>query len=189
MGLFADLRDAVRRARSEPLEATTPEAAEPLEPEVARRRISPRALARELREEFPDHVPDDELFERAEAAGLDVQDVARALDATREPAGVDVRKVNVSALAVIDLAPLDSVRTRIKGSAFYVTDDERRKYGGPEYLLIREPDNPVDSGAVAVYGRGRKVGHLSTARAASLAPLLDALTGNAYRVTGTGTSS
>lgn len=81
------------------------------------------------------------------------------------------------------------MRTRIKGSAYYVTDVERDRYGGREYLLVREPDNAVDASAVAVYGRGRKVGHLSAARSAALAPLLDELGADAYRVTGTGTSA
>ena len=35
------------------------------------------------------------------------------------------------------LREIDLVRMRIKGSAFYVTDAERRRCGGLEYLLIR----------------------------------------------------
>ena len=53
---------------------------------------------------------------------------------------------------------------------------------------MREPDNPTDVQAVAVYGRGHRVGYLSQARAASTAPLLAQLRGDAFRVTGTGTT-
>lgn len=189
MGLFAELRDAFRRGRTgAPQGADTTAGAVAASPPPHRAQTA-RGLATGLHAEFPDRVPIDDLFGRAEAAGLDVQAVDRALDEVREATSVKVLRVRVSALTVVDLASLDSVRTRIKGSSYYVTDAERPRYGGPEYLLVREPDNAADSSAVAVYGRGRKVGHLSAARAASLTPLLDGLGADAYRVTGTGTSS
>ena len=66
-----------------------------------------------------------------------------------------------------------------------MSDRERAKYGGTEYALVREPNNPHDSDAVAVYGKGRKVGYLSAAKAAAVAPSLDAMGAGAYRVGGT----
>lgn len=52
-------------------------------------------------------------------------------------------------------------------------DRDREAYSGREYPLVREPENKHDSNAVAVYGRGRKVGYLSTAKAAGVGPELD----------------
>jgi|SRR5665647_10325 len=192
MGLLNDLRDAVRRtlaASPPPPESNADGEPGPVEPSHALRPArSAVALASELHAEYPEGVPTDVLFDRAEAARLDVQAVDRVLDGLREAARVKVRRVKVDGLRVLDLAPLDSVRTRIKGSAYWVTDGERKKYGGPEYLLIREPENEADASAVAVYGNGRKVGHISAASAARLAPLLDQLDADAFRVTGAGTT-
>lgn len=95
-------------------------------------------------------------------------------------------RLNLDGLSVVDFTSLPSVRTRIVGSAHWVSDKERRRYGGSEYLLVREPGNEHDAQAIAVYGLGRKVGHLSAAKAASLASILDRLSADAYRVTGAG---
>lgn len=89
---------------------------------------------------------------------------------------------------IVDLTRLESTRTRIKGSSHVISDSGRARSGGSEYLLMREPGNPHDANAVAVYGGGRKVGYLSAARAASTAPLLDQIGADAFRVTGTGVS-
>jgi hypothetical protein len=96
-----------------------------------------------------------------------------------------VAEIDEVALRVLDLREVAYGRHRIVGSSNYVTDDERRVYGGTSYLLVREPENTHDSNAVAVYGRGRKVGHLSAAKAAGLAPILDRLGFDAYRIGGT----
>ena len=88
----------------------------------------------------------------------------------------------------MDLSPIESSRLRIVGGAYWVTHAERNKFGGTTYLLVREPSNEHDPNAVAVYGRGRKVGHLSRAKAKALAPLLDQLEADAFGVTGEGTS-
>ena len=69
---------------------------------------------------------------------------------------------------------------RIKGSANWVTDSARAKFGGAEYLLVREPENEFDTTAVAVYGKGREVGYLSSVKAAGLAPILDPLAFDAF---------
>ncbi|QBR75336.1 hypothetical protein E3O41_02375 [Microbacterium sediminis] len=74
---------------------------------------------------------------------------------------------------------------RVKGTAAYVPDRQRRQVGGSAYTLVREPNNAHDPNAVAVLGReGRKVGYVSAARAAILAPLLDQLGADGYRVAG-----
>lgn len=84
----------------------------------------------------------------------------------------------------VDLRGLPSSRFRIVGTAHWVTDAERRTYGGQESELVREPNNEHDRRAVAVYGRGRKVGYLSAAKAAGLAPELDRLGKAAFIVGG-----
>lgn len=88
----------------------------------------------------------------------------------------------------VDLRDLPASRFRIVGTAFWVKDRDREVYGGPEYQLVREPENKHDSNAVAVYGRGRKVGYLSTAKAAGVGPELDRLGMAAYTVSGAGSS-
>jgi hypothetical protein len=62
-------------------------------------------------------------------------------------------------------------------------------YGDTEYTLLREPENEWDVHAIAVYGKGRKVGHLSEAKAAALAPIFDTLDFDAFRVSGASVSS
>ena len=130
------------------------------------------------------------LAEAAAAEGMDPEDVRRQLDldsTPAEPFRVRPRHVNVDELRVIDLRSLDSVRLRIKGSAHSVSDAERRRQGGPEYLLIPEPDNEVDPTAVAVYGiKGRRVGYVSTTRGAMLSPPLAQLDADAFKVGGAG---
>jgi hypothetical protein len=84
----------------------------------------------------------------------------------------------------IDLRELPSSRFRIVRTAYWLRDDERARYGGQEYELVREPENKHDENAVAVYGRGRKVGHLSAAKAAALASDLDRLGPASFIVSG-----
>lgn len=50
--------------------------------------------------------------------------------------------------------------------------------------MVREPKNEWDANAVAVYGKGRKVGHLTEAKATAFAPILDELPFDAYWVGG-----
>ena len=103
-----------------------------------------------------------------------------------EPGMVGVKRVVLSetGLSVLDLRELPSNRFRIVGSAYWVTDTGRYKHGGNEYSLVREPKNRWDANAVAVYGKGRKVGYLTKAKAAALAPIFDALPYGAFRVGG-----
>ncbi|MGO4230418.1 HIRAN domain-containing protein [Arthrobacter sp. YAF34] len=103
-----------------------------------------------------------------------------------EPKVVGVKKVALheAGLSILDLRELPSNRFRIVGSGFWVTDSGRYKHGGSDYVLVREPKNKWDANAVAVYGKGRKVGYLSEAKAAALAPIFDQLPFDAYRVGG-----
>lgn len=103
---------------------------------------------------------------------------------TERATGVKKVALNEASLSILDLRELPSSRFRIVGSSFWVTDAGRYKHGGSDYLLVREPKNKWDANAVAVYGKGRKVGHLSEAKAAALAPILDQLSFVAYRVGG-----
>ena len=167
-------------------ELLSPEPATSVRARTDQRPPTPESVARDLFREFPDGIDVDTLWDRCEAAGVEMSRVDRALDELRYAAEVKVETVKADALRVLDLTALPFVRTRIKGSAYWVTDAQRRRFGGPEYLLMREPQNRADPNAVAVYGHGRKVGYVSTAKAAGLAPLLDRLAADAYRVGGAG---
>jgi hypothetical protein len=98
--------------------------------------------------------------------------------------GVKKVLLDEAGLSILDFRELPSSRFRIVGSGFWVTDAGRYKHGGSDYLLVREPKNNWDANAVAVYGKGRKVGHLTEAKATALAPVLDQLAFDAYRVGG-----
>ncbi|MHC6592915.1 HIRAN domain-containing protein [Arthrobacter sp. C152] len=77
---------------------------------------------------------------------------------TPKAAGVKKVILDEAAVSILDLRELPSSRFRIVGSAYWVTDSGRYKHGGTEYLLVREPKNKWDANAVAVYGKGRKIG-------------------------------
>lgn len=61
---------------------------------------------------------------------------------------------------------------RIAGTGYGVTQLGLVRLGGTEYLLVREPNTKWDANAIGVYGKVRKVGHLSADKAA---PILDPL--------------
>lgn len=93
--------------------------------------------------------------------------------------------IDESGLLTLDLRQVPSSRFRIVGSAYCVTEAERAEFGATDYLLKREPDNENDTNAVAVFGKGRKVGYLSAAKAAAIAATLDGLGFEVYQVGGT----
>jgi hypothetical protein len=90
---------------------------------------------------------------------------------------------------VADLRALPSTRYRIKGSAYVLSDANRERFGGAEYQMRREPRNRHDALAIAIYGQGHKVGYISAAKAASIAPLLDELPEIAFTVSGAGVAT
>lgn len=155
--------------------------------------------ARFLSARFIHGVPEWAIEQAAAAERVDPEAVRRQIAAgrtvARPPAAepdepVRPRRVDPRGLRVVDLTGLDSVRLRVRGSAYTVSDAGRRRHGGTEYLLIREPDNRADPQAVAVYGMtGVRVGYVSAARAATLSPLLAQLDGDAFKVSGAGTTS
>lgn len=166
--------------------STVPSAAEPPprpRPNVAR-------VARSLIARYPDGVPPEALEETSAAEGVNPETVRRRIEKdskSPEPQVVRRRRIDPDALQVVDLTGLESIRMRIKGSAYTVSDTERRRQGGPEYLLIREPENEAGLSAVAVYGmKGRRVGYLSAARAKMMSPLLAQLGAEAFKVSGAG---
>jgi len=144
------------------------------------------SLAAHLLRKYPNDVPAEVLIRRSDEAGLRGEDVSRAYDmlqyARDNPVKVDT--IVPSELRTLDLRGIPSVRIRVKGIANWVDWDERREFGGVGYLLVREPANPYDPNAVAVYGNGRKVGYVSAKRASILAPVLDALPYDAFTVAG-----
>lgn len=103
---------------------------------------------------------------------------------------VQVVRLPLGELDVLDLSGVaPTKRTRIVGSFGWVTEEDRRIYGGSSYLLVREPHNQFDPQAVAVYGKGRKVGYLSSAKAAAFSQILDPLSFDAFKVGGASVSS
>ncbi|MDE0545477.1 HIRAN domain-containing protein [Microbacterium sp. C7(2022)] len=185
MGTFRSLLDAARSIfAGSAAPPTEPSQATPEPPAERRPRKTSQSLARQLVREFPYGVDAETLWDRCEAAGLEMADVDRAIDDLARDAAVKVERIDPSSLTVVDLLGVDAMRMRIKGSVAWVTDTERARYGGQEYLLVREPDNEFDAQAIAVYGRGRKVGYVPASKAAALAPLLDALEADAYLVAG-----
>ncbi|MBG6060145.1 hypothetical protein RCH16_003620 [Cryobacterium sp. MP_M5] len=115
-------------------------------------------------------------------------DAARALEPPEPKVRSTVKKkvVDVSKLKVLDLRSIPATKYRIVGSAYSATQDGLYAHGGNEYLLIREPRNKHDANAVAVYGKGRRVGYATRAKAKMLAPILDPLPYTAFLVAGTG---
>lgn len=197
-----NLRDFWKRLTGQPTMATPPAqrvippAAAPAPahgatPVILTPALTVDELAFQLLAEYPGGIAARTLWERCEAERLPMADVDRALDDLREILRQEemakVKTIDVDSLRVLDLTSVDSVRMRIKGVAYWVTVAEREEFGALEYLLVREPDNEHDANAIAVYGHSRKVGHVSAARAAALAPLLDQLTADAFKVTGTTT--
>ena len=100
--------------------------------------------------------------------------------------GVKKKTVDVAKLRVLDLRSIPATQYRIVGSAYSVTQAGLYAHGADQYLLIREPRNKHDLNAVAVYGKGRRVGYATRTKAAMLAPILDPLPYDAFLVNGTG---
>ncbi|TLM72424.1 HIRAN domain-containing protein [Pseudarthrobacter sp. NamB4] len=121
------------------------------------------------------------------APSVTAEEAAAEPERELTPKAASIKKVTLddTKVFILDLRELPSSRFRIVGSAFWVSDAGRYKHGGNEYLLVREPKNEWDANAVAVYGKGRKIGHLSEAKAAALSPIFDELGFGAYRVSGT----
>lgn len=101
---------------------------------------------------------------------------AESQPVARTAARSRARQLTVAVSETLDLRSVESVRMRVKGVGHYIDDDERLTIGGPQNLLVREPDNPHDSNAVRVTTlEGRMIGHVSAARAKIIAPMLDEL--------------
>lgn len=66
---------------------------------------------------------------------------------------MSVVTLDAAALRTLSLEGLPPVRTRIKGSFAWVSDEERELYSATRYLLVREPANSHDENAIAIYGR------------------------------------
>jgi len=158
---------------------------DPAAPEQANNAV---LLARALHVELGGRVDVDEMYSRAESAGVDPQEVDEEFYKLREQAAVKVVRRRFPADKVLDVKAVDAIRQRVRGLSYWVTSDERSKYGADEMFLVPEPGNEFDSQAVAVFSRGRKIGYLTSARAAMVFPLLVELPGIALRVRGEGRS-
>lgn len=83
---------------------------------------------------------------------------------------------------MLDLRALDAVDGRIRGQFGYLEEDERKQYQTKTYILRRDPENPHDPNAIAVYTKHRQIGYVSAGRAEKLAPLLDQIGAEGYLV-------
>lgn len=162
---------------------------DPMHPD---RPVHPKKVARSLHGR-PGFDGDPEVVAReAEIADVDLEAVRVELarltgrDESRqshpEAGGAKVERIRVSSLDSVDLTTLPGIATRIVGQFAWLADDERDRYHSDTYLLVREPDNDYSTDAIAVFGRGRKVGYVPEGRAKGLAPLLDSIAAGAFIV-------
>lgn len=185
MGFFRDIwRISMGDQKAiEPSPAQVAASASPEEMHSAARKLAQYLLD----QGFQDDLLFDAMLDASSNTGVPTSEIDRAYDelqwARDNP--IKVATLSTGSMRVLDLRNVPSTRMRIKGSANWVTDDERAKYGGTEYLLVREPANEFDLNAVAVYGKGRKVGYVSAVKAAALAPILDPLPFDAFLLGGT----
>lgn len=143
---------------------------------------------------YQDDHPDESFWEfgdaiaRAHGLGVfDVTDEVLRINERRDRASaprVSRKVVAVDDMRLLDLRHLDATPLKLRGVSHYVSEAGRSKHGSSELVLKREPSNPHDAFAVAVYGSGRKLGHVSASRAALLTPLLDQLAFDGYIVAG-----
>jgi len=124
----------------------------------------------------------------ADAGDGSARVVVETVGAPRAAAARRRADLLVDQLDMMDLRSVEARRFRIVGSTYVCSDRDRKVYGGTQYLLVREPDNPIDGNAVAVYGKGRQPGYTSTTKAGGLAPLLDKLGADTYLVGGAAAS-
>lgn len=142
-------------------------------------------LAEQLIGEYGEDVPVRVLVDRSDERGLPASDVDRAVDQIIRDRRVVRSFVETGGMRIVDLRGLDCVRMKVKGTGYYVEHASRRAVGDTVYVLVREPANEHDANAIAVVGReGRKVGHVSASRAGIMAPLLDRIGADGYRVGG-----
>lgn len=146
-------------------------------------------MARSIYERFGDNIDWYKVGDEVEAAGLDIRAVDEALDQIRERASITIERLHVADADIHDLAALPARGMRVVGNSFWVTWEERRKYSGNCYVLVREPHHSTDQNAIAVYCKGRKVGYIPTATAQRYAPLLDTLPAEGFAVGGQGVGS
>src|SRR4051812_18826099 len=82
----------------------------------------------------------------------------------------------------LDLRSLPTAQYGIKGYSFYAAAG--RWVEADSYRLVREPQNPEDRWAIAVFNVERKVGYVSHSNAVKYAPLLDELPAEVFVVGG-----
>lgn len=158
---------------------------------VAPRSSSPQPLVdRTVTIKRPGGLIETKVWDEAYRTRRDAEAEPRlsALAEDDSPKRERVKKVtlDLDAVRVLDLRSVPSSRKRIVGSFGWVTDAGRETHGGTEYLLVREPRNKFDANAIAVYGKGRKVGYISAAKGAAFTPILDPLPFDAFLVSGAG---
>lgn len=186
-----DRADVTRQQpdQDDPRQAAIRAYRDPMHPE---RPVHPKKVARTLYASIGS-LPSPEIVAREAAiAGVDAQAVHSELESLhkrdleqRDAPDLDHPKaehLDVATLTKVDLTTLDAMGARIVGQSHWLDHGDRSQFHGATYLLVREPHNPHDENAIAVYGRDRKVGYVSAGRAKQLAPLLDRIGVEAFVV-------
>ncbi|ACZ31159.1 hypothetical protein Xcel_2141 [Xylanimonas cellulosilytica DSM 15894] len=130
-------------------------------------------------------VPDSEVTLWSERTGHSAAAIREAVASMVGRSGVTRTTLDTTGLRVRDLTALEAGRLTIAGVEHCLMRAEILRFGARRYLLVPEPDNPVDPHAVAVYSGQRHVGYLPASRAVGIAPLLRQLDADAVEVTGT----
>ncbi|MDN4479914.1 HIRAN domain-containing protein [Demequina muriae] len=176
-----DWRDAVRRYR------------DPSHPE---RPPNPKKVARSIHSSKT-LTPDRATVEReCEIAGIPSAAVYAELDAIRaREAGAErdrrsgwrerTRTLDIDPERVVDLRPLGGTPWKVVGAGHWLSDRERDLLRPGWFVLHREPENPYDSDAVAVYLDCRKIGYLTKAKAKAHSPILATFPADGFEVDAT----
>lgn len=98
--------------------------------------------------------------------------------------GVSLLFVARATLTAMTEAVRVGATVRVVGVFDALTLRQREKQHAGQWVLRREPDNPLDPNAIAVFIGAQKIGYLSAAKARGYAPILDKI-GGPIAVSGT----
>jgi hypothetical protein len=162
---------------------------DPMHPE---RPPHPKKVARTLHSSNRLDLDPAMIARECELAGVDPEEVQVELDALRireetgtlgfEDVKTATRSFNPGRVA--DLRGLGGVLWKVVGMSYWLQDGERDSLRVGWFVLHREPGNPHDKNAVAVYLDCRKIGYLTVAKAKTYSPILASISAEAYEVAG-----
>lgn len=165
---------------------------DPMHPE---RTPHPKKVARSIYASNTLTLDPETIARECEIAGVDPAPVHAELDAIRAREVIDAsaertgfrtktRTLNFDPATVADLRPLGGKSWKAVGAGNCLSDRERDALQSGWFVLRREPDNPYDANAVAVYLDCRKVGYLTAAKAKTYSPILAAIEAQGFEVDG-----